>query len=484
VSIPGRRAGRALRVLLVLSCAAMLLAGGPRAQAHGEAVEVVVEGLARGGEGLGVVDYGIAITFVDGDPMSGADVEISIEPDEQVAVDPVSETVPGVYIGRVQFPDVGERRVIISFDSPDSSGSVEFTQVVRESAPEAPLVMVDTLDPDRVGTVATESTSILGGGSESPQVGEHRFPVIVEAFIETAEAPLIIDYAAVIAGADSPILRLSARSDQGDVLEPVELVDTGGVHRTRVEYPTAALWTVTLSLETAAGDETATFPENLPWPHYTTEAGQPKVKYDSERPDRIGTISDEDTSVYLMETAGGGDQASPSTSRPEVEEPPVTESAPSPSPEGAGDDVVANVTEPADELWLDVGLRVLHVTALLVWVVPLFASVLGREHRFSVAAALGGMGMTAVTGVWLALWGAPVTFPGLLRWEELASRLYGDAYLIAFLAKMAMALVAFVATIVWASRRSKISVFVTFGALAAAVVAVTAMSQFHLFSHL
>jgi len=482
------RAGRiqggwVVRFLLVVVVTATAAAVTLPAWAHGEAVEVVVEGLARGGNDLGIVDYGVAISFLDGDPMSGAEVEVSVEPGQDVDIDPVEETVPGVYIGRVHFPGAGEWRVTISFDSPDSSGSVEFTQTVRDPAPEAPVVLVDSFAPDRVGTVAIESTSILGAGGEPAQVGEHRFPIVVEAFIETAAAPLIIDYAALVESPEPASLTLSAESDRGDAVGPVALAETGGVHRTRVTYPSGALWTVTLLVEMPSGEETLTFPENLPWPHYTTEAGQPKVKYDSENPDRIGTIAAEDTSVFLQPTTGAGETSTPTT---EIgEEAPAPTSQPAFPGAGAGEDeVVINVTQPGDELRVDIVLRVLHMTALGLWIVPLFASALGRDHRLSLPVALTGMGLTAVTGVSLALWGAPVTFPGLLHWEDLAERLYGDAYLIAFLAKMTMTLVAFAATIVWASRRSKLAVFVTFGGFIAAMVAVIAMSQFHLFTHL
>ncbi len=468
-------------MLVLVAFTGILAAPGVPAWAHGEAVEVVVEGLARGGEELGLVDYGISIVFVDGDPMTGADVTISIEPPDQVDVTPVVETVTGVYIGRLQFPGDGEWRVTIEFDSPDSSGSVEFTQIVREPVPEAPVVMVDTLDADRVGTVAAESTSILGSEAQQAQVGEHRFRIVVEAFIETAEAPLIIDYAATAEGADEPLIVLSAQSDKGDRVEPVELTGTDGVHRTTIVYPSAALWTVTLTVDFGSGEETLTFKENLPWPHYTTEAGQPKVKYDSERPDRMGTIAAEGSSIYLHEAAG--EQSTSTSQLPE--EPSTTNSVSSPSPEATDrDDVVIDVTEPADELRLDIALRVLHVAALGLWAIPLLISILGREHRLLVTLALTGMVLAAITGLSLALWGAPVTFPGLLRWEELASRFFGDAYLVAFMAKMAMVGVAVVATIVWASRRSRLAVFITLGGLAAALVAVTAMSQFHLFSHL
>jgi hypothetical protein len=94
------------------------------------------------------------------------------------------------------------------------------------------------------------------------------------------------------------------------------------------------------------------------------------------------------------------------------------------------------------------------------------------------------MGLTIVSGLLLVLWGAPVNYPGILRWDELGRRLYGPSYQIAFIAKMGAVFIAAVATLVWARRRHRDAVVITVGATVAAVAVVTAMSQFHLFSHL
>jgi hypothetical protein len=472
------------RLLALMALGAMFAALAPPARAHGEAVDVVVEALARSGEQLGVVDYAISIAFIDGDAMTGAEVEVSVAPDDVADVDPVVETVPGVYVATGRFPGTGEWRVTVAFDSPDSSGSVEFTQVIGEPAVDGPLVMVDTARPDRVGKVADETSGILGASGDEVSVGNHRFPIVVEAFIETAANPLVLEYAATVDGVEDSSILMTAESDDGDVIEAVEMTSGDGLHRSTIAYPSAALWTVTMTIEHGSGEESLRFQENLPWPHYTTEAGRPKVKYDSERPDRIGTIVDPGSSIYLQGTSGDG---SPPSTQATVDSPATTTPA---DPHHGTDEstaieeVVVNISDPADELSVDIGLRVLHVAALGLWAIPLIASSLGRQHRLSVSSALSGMVLTVIAGLALALWGAPVTFPGLLRWEVLADRLYGDAYLVSFLVKMAMVTVAVVATIVWASRRNKLAVLIAFGGLGAALVAVIAMSQFHVFSHL
>lgn len=70
----------------------------------------------------------------------------------------------------------------VAFRSPEAEGSVTFTQGVRDPTPGAPVVMVDTIDESRVGTVVVDS-AILAGDTEPPQVGEHILHIVAEAFI-------------------------------------------------------------------------------------------------------------------------------------------------------------------------------------------------------------------------------------------------------------------------------------------------------------
>jgi hypothetical protein len=472
--VPNVRRGRRW-VCAVGVALLMVVASAGVAWGHGEEVEVVVEGLAHGGGDLGAVDYGIALTFEDGDPVTDATVTIAATPEEGVASDPVIETVPGVYIGRLVLPKVGTWRVTVSFDHPDASGSVEFTQAVREPAPGAPVVLVDTLHPERIGTVAFEQTSILGPGAAPPAVGEHSGEVIVEAFIADAGDPLSVQYAATVTSNGAPVagavLTLSGRSAGGDAVGPTPLSDDGGVHRVSVAYPAGGVWTLTLELALPSGTEELQFAENLPWPHYTTEAGHPKVKYDNEHPERIGTIATDRESIYL----GGGEKPTPpSTTAPDV----------TPTTSVTAGEVVLDLPNAGDELRRDIGLRAIHLAAIALWAVPLFAAALGRSGRFTVPTALIGMGLTVATGLLLTLYGAPLTYPGIFRWGALQERLYGPSYSAAFIVKMVAVALASVGTIVWAVRSRRTTAWVTLGVMGVALVAVTAMSQFHLFSHL
>jgi hypothetical protein len=59
-----------------------------------------------------------------------------------------------------------------------------------------------------------------------------------------------------------------------------------------------------------ARPQEAVFNENLPWPHYSTEAGHPKVKYDTSDPGREGSLVAPEDSIYLaavgQSSSGGG----------------------------------------------------------------------------------------------------------------------------------------------------------------------------------
>lgn len=445
-------------------------------RAHGEEVNVVVEALARGGDDLGVVDYGVTLTYVDGDAVTGADVTITAVPEEAVTTDPVIEPVPGVYIGGLVMPSTGTWRVTVAFVHPDSSGSVEFTQEVRDPAPAAPVVLVDTAQPDRIGTVALDQTSILGPSAPAPVVADHVDDVVVEAYIADATAPLHIEYAATVTAEGEPVeeatLTISGRSASGDAIEPTPLEEDNGVHRAALDYPGGGLWTVTVELSLSSGLELVEFGENLPWPHYTTEAGTPKVKYDSARPSRIGMLATADESVYLS----AGQEPAPVSSTTVPESPPTTTPL--------VDDVILDLPSSGDALRQDIGIRLLHIVAIALWAVPLFAAGLGKYGRLTVPVALVGMGLTVATGLALSLYGAPLTFPGLFRWSELQERLYGPSYGAVFIVKMVAVGLAAAGTVVWAFRRGMRTAWVTLGLMAGALVAVTAMSQFHLFSHL
>jgi hypothetical protein len=122
--------------------------------------------------------------------------------------------------------------------------------------------------------------------------------LVVEAFVAEAEDPLLVAYAVATNSGGSEVT-LSFTSDSAETVAPVQLTAApGGVFLGTVRYPGSAVWTVTVAVEGSEPAE-AVFTENLPWPHYTTEAGHPKVKYDSADPGREGSLVAPEESIYL-----------------------------------------------------------------------------------------------------------------------------------------------------------------------------------------
>lgn len=468
---------RRRRLTLVPVGLAVLMTMAPTAWAHGGEVSVIVEAIAST-DAPGTVDYALRLDFEDGDPVSAAEVSVTTDPGESVSTGEADETIPGIYIVRVMFPAAGSWRVNFEFDHPDGSGSVEFTQVVGDEGAGTPLVMVDTGSPERVGSEVTGDSSILAGTEPAASSGSS-LPVVVEAYIADQVAPLQIEYAVAVDGADDgrASVTLSATSDDGATLPPVALRLDGDVFRAMVEYPSGGIWAVTLLLDISDREsETIEFGENLPWPHFTTEAGTPKVKVDSLDPSREGSLVRGDDSVYLRAPTPG-DAAAPSTS------PTVTTTA-STVRSTPIEEVVVEVTTPREELTVDIALRLSHLVAIGLWLVPIGVSLFVTVETRWVIVSLVGAGLALATGLALALWGAPVTFPGIFRWQEMLIRLYGTPYLISFGIKMVAVLIGLIGTAAWARRRTARPTILILGSFTVALVAVTAMSQFHTFSHL
>ena len=163
-------------------------------------VDVLVESLEVSSPGELRVEFGVGLIFADGDPVTGAEVRLRADRfmvPESVAV----ETVPGVYIGGLDFPELGSARVIVSFDGPDAIGSVEFTQPVSGIGAAVPTVRVDTAQPGRVGSEVGDDSGILAIADtvRSEVSGDSPVPVVVEAFVAKATNPLAVEYAVSLA---------------------------------------------------------------------------------------------------------------------------------------------------------------------------------------------------------------------------------------------------------------------------------------------
>ena len=448
-----------LRLFLLLAIIVVLPA--PAARAHGGVFEVVVETVNRSDDPTQLA-YGVVLTFVDGHAVTGATVTVTASSGSEPAAEVVAvETTPGVYIADLTLKP-GPWRVTVDIETDDTEGSVEFTEEVGEMPLTRPVVRVDTADPDRQGQVVTDSA--VFAPPDPPQVGETDLELRVEALVRDAVAPLVVEYG-VVTGSVGGTVSISALSDRSVTVGPVSMSElTAGVFSGEVSYPGAGTWEVTVEVE-GPGGGVATFGEALPWPHYTTEAGSPKIKLDSEDPALVGTLIDLGDSAIFGQVGTGTTEPGPPTTVDEGE-------------------VVVSIPTSGSEIGFQVMLRWLHLAGIGMWGASIAIIGLGRRRPIWSGLAVVGMIAVLATGTALALWGAPTGFPGIFSWSELGARLYGASYQWAFLVKMALVLTAVVATVLLVFKSTLARLAVAAAGMLGALAAVVAMAQLHLFAHL
>lgn len=450
------------RLTSLLAGVVFILASPPAALGHGPAFDVVVEAVNRSGD-PNELAYGIVLSFADGHEIAGAVVTVTaVAEDGQRVETAATMTTPGVHIADLRLDD-GSWRVTVDVVFDDGEGSVEFSEVVEGTSMTQPVVRVDTADPDRQGETVAESAVFQAPAAPADgQIDD--VEVRVEALVRDAVAPLVVEYG-VVTGAPDGGASLSALSDSSVVVGPIALTEVApGVFHGVIEYPEAGVWEVTLDIDDADG-AVVTFAENLPWPHYTTEAGSPKIKVESVDRSLEGTLIEiRDSPIFAL--AG----------------PVPTESAPASVP-GDHEVVVVSIPSSGGEIGFQVMLRWLHLVGIGLWAMGMAAIGFGRPQRVWSGLAIGGMVATVGSGVALALWGAPIDFPGLLSWSELGERPYGDAYQWAFLVKMAFVLIAIVATSLLVAKSTRGRLAVAASGLLGALAAVVVMAQLHLFAH-
>jgi len=453
-----------LCLLVILAAILLLIVPASSAEAHGEAFDVVVEAVGPRDQPTHR-SYGIVLTFVDGHEMSGTKVVVTANAGDGSEVEATaSETTPGVYITDLTL-DPGSWRVVVDIEAPEDEGSVEFSEDVGDTALTEPVVRVDTANPERQGKAVEAGSSVLQSPTPPP-AAETSIPLRVEALVRDAVAPLIIEYGVVTDVLDATVL-ISARAENSVVLGPMPLTSGApGVFLGVVEYPGAATWEVMVEVEGTDGG-TARFFEKLPWPHYTTEAGSPKIKVNSDDPSLEGSL------IEIGESPIFG-LATP-------EPVPTTTTVQSEPSEG---DVVVSLPSSAFEVGRQVGLRWLHLSGIGLWAGSIAAIGLGHRRRLWAMTAVGGVVVTVATGLVLALWGAPSPFPGIFSWSELATRFYGPSYQLTFVIKMAFVIIGFIATALLVARSTRARLAVAVGSMLGALAAVVVMAQYHLFTHL
>jgi YtkA-like len=442
----------------------LLLVPALATAAHGLEFEVVVEAVNRS-KSPEALSYGIVLTFADGHEVADAVVTVTarMEGGEPAEETKASMTTPGVYIADLTLAE-GSWQVGIDIVTGDSEGTIEFTEVVGSTPMSQPVVRVDTAEPGRQGEVVAQS-SVFEPAAAPAGVPVTDIDVRVEALVRDAVAPLLVEYG-VVTGVTDAMVSISALSEGSPALGPVALTETAdGVFQGVLEYPAGGVWEVSVGVE-GSGGGTAAFAENLPWPHYTTEAGSPKIKVDSADPSLQGTL------IEIGESPIFG-QAGSATTVPGTTAPAQHQG-----------EVVVSLPTSGSEIGFQVMLRWVHLAGIGVWATAIAAVGLGRKQGIWAVLAISGMVATIATGGALALWGAPTDFPGIFDWSELGARLYGSAYQWAFLIKMGFVLTAVIATSMLIAKSGRGRLAVAAGGMLGALAAVVVMAQLHVFAHL
>jgi len=431
------------------------------AAAHGPEFEVVVEAVNRS-ESPESISYGIVLSFADGHEVIDAVVTVTAEGEGAPAVQTTAAmTTPGVYIADLTLAE-GSWRVRMDIVVDDSEGTVEFTEMVGGTTTSEPVVRVDTADPERQGSTVAES-SVFEGPAPPAAGAESDVDVRVEALVRDAVAPLVVEYGVVTEITEANV-SISALSDGAEPLGPIALTESAeGVFQGVLVYPDGGVWEVSVGVD-GPGGGTATFAENLPWPHYTTEAGSPKIKVESADPTLEGTLIDIGESPIFGQTGTVTTVPAATTVH--------------------GNDVVVSIPSSGAEIGFQVMLRWLHLAGIGAWAAAIAAIGLGRRQGIWPIFAVTGMVATIAAGIALALWGAPTEFPGVFDWSELSARLFGAAYQWTFLIKMAFVLMAVVATAMLVARSGRGRLAVAAGGMLGALAAVVVMVQLHVFAHL
>lgn len=273
------------------------------------------------------------------------------------------------------------------------------------------------------------------------------------------------------------------RATLGDfvsVASPVEI--TGGVYIASLDLSVSGDWEVAVAIHHPDSNGGLSFVQTVA----TGDADYWEVLEDTANPARVGERPDPSDSLLApmltTTTTAVGSSTSPPTNADRSDSTTTTTTPAGVVSNSAGDVVLALESDSQGPA-VDITLRVVHLIAIGTWMIPIFGSLFGVTGRGWVVAAVSGMVLTIATGITLMLWGAPVGFPGLFDWDAIADVSYGASYLVAFVVKLVGVALASVATIRWSRRVDRAATWATLVSAAVAVVAVTAMSQFHLLSH-
>ena len=141
------------RLLLLV---ALVLALPTAAAAHGDTG--IIEVVSAEPAGATSVDYVVQLTYEsDGDPVPDADVTVTVEGGEPLAMTPEGD---GRYVATVTFPDAGEHAVRFAAEEP--AATLEHEQVVTTTTTDA---TASTTDAPNVAAEPLPDPDAAEGGS-------------------------------------------------------------------------------------------------------------------------------------------------------------------------------------------------------------------------------------------------------------------------------------------------------------------------------
>jgi hypothetical protein len=241
-------------------------------------------------------------------------------------------------------------------------------------------------------------------------------------------------------------------------------------------------WQVAIAIHHPDSNGSISFVQNVA----SNDADAWVVLVDTGNEERVGSVPDPVAGILEPPTVPTTTTLPVSEAVDPAAETPNTTTTQSVTPEPIStqaSDVIVDIESDEKGPAFDIGLRLVHLVAISLWLVPISVSLFGKRNRTSVVIGITGVVLTLATGTVLMLWGTPISFPGLFNPSAIADLSYGSPYVVAFAVKMAGVLLAAVATFRWAVNVDRNSAWITLAGATLAVVAVTAMSQYHLLSH-
>lgn len=319
--------------------------------------------------------------------------------------------------------------------------------------------------------------------------------VIVEARASDPLDVLHTDYAITLTFADGDEVEnavISAEASDGTrTVLPIQVVSEGSVYLVHFVYPEPGAWTLDLAVDHPDVQVELSLVDVIP----IGDPGTHLVRLNTLDESAVGSagrliIPDHPLAEPPVSTTTTLDGPQPTTTvgeeAPTAADPTTTVSparpVDPPQAEPSHGAMVQVTTSGVVSLPLELTMRWAHLGMITLWGLAVLAVIARLDHPLLPAALLAGLAGTLVTGMLLGLWGTPVGYPGIFRWSDLGSLEYGSAWQSSFLLKMAGVLIAVAGTAGAVKRRGWGGLLAVAG-MGLALIAVTALSQFHLLTH-